>query len=176
MISKDEVVKIGRLQKSYGIKGEITLTFDKSAYAGIETQFYLLDIEGIFVPFFIEEITFITDTGARVKFEDIDNESKASRFTNLNVFLPSKQLSSRIDESATDWDFFIGYSVFDQYFRDLGLIERVDDATLNVLFIVKKAEIEHLIPAAQDFISEIDAEKKIIRMNLPDGLIGIGQE
>jgi hypothetical protein len=65
MITKDEVLKIGKLQKPYGIKGEISLVFDKPVYAGIDTEFYFLDIDRIFVPFLIEEITFITDTGAR---------------------------------------------------------------------------------------------------------------
>lgn len=171
MITRDEVIKIGKLQKSHGIKGEISLVFDKPAYADIDTEFYFLDIEGIFVPFLLEEITFITDTGARVKFEDIDDETRASQFSNLHVFLLRKQVPEEILEETSDWDIFIGYSIFDQHLRDLGVIESVNTGTINTLFIVKKREEELLIPATEDFIFEINKEKKVIRMNLPQGLI-----
>lgn len=171
MITKDEVIKIGKLQKSHGIKGEISLVFDKPAYADIDTEFYFLDIDGIFVPFLIEEITFITDTGARVKLEDIDDETRAAKFANLHVFLLRKQVSGNLEDEKLDWDFFIGYTVFDQNDRNLGVIESVDSATLNVLFVVKKADEEHLIPATEDFITKINDKQKVIWMNLPEGLI-----
>ena len=171
MIRKDEVIKIGKLQKSHGIKGEISLVFDKPAYADIDTEFYFLDIDGIFVPFLIEEITFTTDTGARVKFEDIDDETRASKFSNLHVFLLRKQVAENVESDVVGWDIFIGYTIIDQHFRDLGIIESVDSGTLNVLFIVRKGDTEHLIPATEDFITETNDDKKLIRMNLPEGLI-----
>lgn len=173
MITKDEVFKIGKLQKPYGIKGEISLVFDKPAYAGIDTEFYFLDFDRIFVPFLIEEITFTTDIGARVKFEDVNDETEAARFANLYVFLLRKQVPENLDEKNPEWDFFIGYRVIDQHNRDLGTIESVDAATLNVLFIVKKANEEYLIPATNDFITRINDEQKIICMDLPKRLIDI---
>ena len=171
MITKDEVIKIGKLQKSYGIKGEISLVFDKPAYAGIDTEFYFLDIDRIFVPFLVEEITFITDTAARIKFEDINDETAAARFANLHVFLLRKQMPENLGEENPEWDFFIGYRVYDQYNRDLGNIKSVDTATVNALFIVKQANEEYLIPATDDFITWVNDEQKIICMNLPEGLI-----
>ena len=171
MIAAEDVIKIGRLQKSYGIKGEISLVFDKPAYADIDAEFYFLEIDGIFVPFFIEEVTFINDIGARVKFEDIDTETKAAKFANLHVFLLRKQVEENAGDEPLGWDFFIGYSVLDQHYRHLGVIENVDSSTINVLFLVKKEETEHLIPAAEDFVIEINSDKKIIHMNLPEGLI-----
>jgi len=36
---------------------------------------------------------------------------------------------------------------------------------------VKKSETELLIPATEDFIVEINTDKKIIHMNLPEGLV-----
>lgn len=171
MITKDEVIRVGKLKKSHGIKGEISLVFDKPMYTDIDTEFYFLDIDGIFVPFLLEEISFITDTSARVKFEDVDDEAKASKFSNLHVFLLRKQVPEVSEDEIYDWNFFVGYTIFDQHLRDLGVIESVDSATINVLFIVKKAETELLIPATEDFITRIDDDEKIIYMNLPDGLI-----
>lgn len=171
MIAHNDVVKIGCLRKSHGIKGEISLVFDKSAYADIDSDFYFLEIDGIFVPFLIEEITFTTDTDARVKFEDIDDEARASQFANLHVFLLRKQVSQGVEDASDDWDFFIGYSVVEQHNRNLGTIESVDTSTVNVLFLVQDQDAEHLIPATEDFITEINHDQQVIYMNLPEGLI-----
>ncbi len=65
----------------------------------------------------------------------------------------------------------LGYTVVNQHGEVLGLIDEVDDSTLNTLFIVKDRDKELLIPATEDFIAAIDEEKKIIEMYLPEGLI-----
>jgi len=174
MIRPEEVIKVGRLQKPYGIRGEISILFDKPVYADIDTEFYFLDIDHILVPFHVEEITYISDTVARVKFEDLDDESRASRYANLQVFLLRKQVEEGLEDGSADWDFFIGYRIVDQHEQDLGIIESVDFATINVLFIVKGEEGEHLIPASEDFIVRIDERQRIIHMDLPEGLIGVG--
>lgn len=171
MIVKENVARIGRLLKPHGIKGEITLLFDKEPYGDIETDFYFVEIDGIFVPFFVEEMRFASDISARVKFEDIDDESAASRYANLPVYIPRETLETVSEASVPDWDFFVGYAVTDETLGHVGVIEAVDSATLNVLFIVKDGNSEYFIPATEDFITEINESEKIVRMQLPEGLI-----
>ncbi|MDD2243670.1 MAG: ribosome maturation factor RimM [Dysgonamonadaceae bacterium] len=170
MIFKEDLVLIGKLLKPHGIQGEITLLFEKELYTEIETPYYLLELDGIYVPFFIEEIWFNTNISARVKFEDIDSETTAAKYSNTFVFIERKNLQS-IDSPEDEWDSLIGYIVEDQNGVVLGEIDSVDSSTINVLFIVKKDEVELLIPATADFITEIDDEKRLIRMELPNGLI-----
>lgn len=171
MLTKKELFKIGRLQKSHGIRGEITLFFDESAYADIETDFYFLDIESIFVPFLIEEITITGDTAGRVKFEDIDNETKASRLSNIEIYIRREDLPQLANEAPTGWNYFVGFSILDQNGVELGIIDHVDTSTINNLFILKNGEEELLIPATEDFIVRIDEEERRIFMRLPEGLI-----
>lgn len=171
MIFKKDILKIGRTQKPHGIKGEINILFQKAEYADLDTEFYFLEIDGIPVPFFVEEFTFSTDVQARVKFEDISDEKHASRFANLDVYIPREALNDAPVSEERGWDFFIGYSVVDQNGVNLGEIEHVDMQTINTLFIVKNGEEELLIPATEDFITAIDEKNNIIEMNLPEGLI-----
>lgn len=172
MISGKETLQIGSTQKPYGIKGEIIIRFRKAEYADVETEYYYLEIEGIPVPFYIEEFTYLTDVTARVKFEDIDGEKTAAQYVNTPVFLPRDLIRSSPPQSEPAWDYFVGYTVYDQHGTNLGVIEEVDDSTMNVLLIVKKDEKEYLIPATEDFIAAIDEENKLIEMYLPEGLIG----
>lgn len=171
MISRDDILLIGRTQKPYGIKGEIMVLFQKAAYADIDTEFYFLEIEGIPVPFFVEEFTFSADDSARVKFEDVNNEKQASRYTNTNVFLLREVVGEADGEMSDDWDFFIGYTIVDQLGETIGVICDVDSSTINVLFVVEQDANELLIPATEDFIVAVDEEKKCIEMHLPEGLI-----
>lgn len=171
MILKKDILKVGRTQKPYGIKGEINILFQKTEYAELDTEFYFLEIDGIPVPFFIEDFLFVTDTHARVKFENLEDETDAARFVNLNVYIPRDLYKESSDADNPDWDYFIGFSVVEQNGKTLGEIIDVDLATINTLFIVKGENEEHLIPATEDFILHIDEQNSIIEMNLPEGLI-----
>ena len=171
MISRKEIIQVGSTQKPYGIKGEIIIRFRKAEYADVETEYYFLEIEGIPVPFFIEEFTYSTDVTARVKFEDVDDEIAAARYVNSLVFLPRELVKSPAEQTMADWDYFTGFTVIDQHGEKLGVIEEVDDSTMNVLFIVRNDEKEYLIPATEDFIAAIDEENNLIEMYLPEGLI-----
>lgn len=171
MISAKEILQVGGTQKPYGIKGEIVIRFRKAEYADVETEYYLLEIEGIPVPFFIEEFTYSTDVTARVKFEDVNDEIAAARYVNCPVFLPRELVKLLAEQNGSDWDYFTGFTVIDQYGKKLGVIEEVDDSTMNVLFVVRNDGIEYLIPATEDFIDAVDEENNLIEMYLPEGLI-----
>ncbi|HOT65067.1 MAG TPA: ribosome maturation factor RimM [Dysgonamonadaceae bacterium] len=173
MITDNDVLQIGRLLKPHGIQGEIVLLFDKETYADIDSSFYFFDIDGIFVPFFVEEMRFHTDISAYVKFEGIDDQSVAARYCNTPVFLPRHVVQSAAMDIAPNFDFFVGYTVHDEKMGEIGKITFVDHSTMNVLFVVAGSETEHLIPATEDFITEIDDNQKIIRMEFPEGLISL---
>jgi 16S rRNA processing protein RimM len=74
-------------------------------------------------------------------------------------------------EEENDWRLFIGYTITDQHGTTLGMIDAVEDSTMNVLFIVSDGDKEHLIPATEDFIVAIDEKKKSLEMFIPEGLI-----
>ncbi|HBG59143.1 ribosome maturation factor RimM [Proteiniphilum sp. UBA1028] len=170
MIPGEDILQVGRTQKPYGIRGEIIILFRKAEYADLDTEFYFLEIEGIPVPFFVEEFTYTTDTSARVKFEDVNDEKQASRYVNTDVFLSRDIVSAVRTQSSDDWEFFVGYSIVDQYGETIGTIREVDSTTINVLFVVEKDGSEYLIPATEDFIVAVDEGKKLLEMYLPEGL------
>jgi 16S rRNA processing protein RimM len=172
MIFREDLVKIGKLLKPHGIKGEITVLFDNEFYAEIVTPYYILELDSIFVPFFIEDVSYKTEVSVRLKFENIENEITAARYYNIPVFIERDKIKSS-DFIENDWNIFVGYSIIDQRNSIIGEIDSVNNSTINVLFVAKKGDDEYLIPATADFITEIDDEKRLIRMNLPEGLIDI---
>ena len=47
----------------------------------------------------------------------------------------------------------------------------VDDATMNVLFVIEKEGEELLLPAHEEFILDIDKAQKVLTVDIPEGLL-----
>ena len=165
--NEHNVYRIGRLGKPHGVKGEITMQIDDDIFDRVDADFLILMVEGILVPFYIEEYRFRSDSSVLVKFEDVDSVERARELTNCDVFFP-RHLAKNEEEEYT-WTFFVGFDVIDAHSdRNIGHISAVDDSTTNVLFQLENGS---LIPAAEELVTYIDEEKKQIHMELPDGLL-----
>jgi len=173
MIRESEVFKIGKLVKPHGIKGEINFAFENDIFDRVDCPYLICKIDDIFVPFFIEEYRFKGKETALITFEGIDNEIKAQRLSGIEVFFPRKYFEEETEQDIEySWNFFIGFSVIDSLKGKLGTIEEIDDKTLNTLFLIQSDdETEFIIPATEDFIEKIDPKKKVLYLNLPEGLI-----
>lgn len=170
MIRKEEVYKIGVINKPHGVKGEVSFTFTYDIFDRVDCDYLILLMDGILVPFFIEEYRFRSDNSALVKFEDIDTAEKARMFTNVEVFFPIKYVEEQ--DEITSWNYFVGFTVDDVKHGTLGVISDVDDATMNVLFVIEKEDgSEMLLPAHEEFILDIDHKKKRVEVEIPDGLL-----
>lgn len=170
MIKKDEVYKIGVINKPHGVKGEVTFTFTDDIFDRVDCDYLILMMDGILVPFFIEEYRFRSDNAAIVKFEDVDSAEKARMFTNVEVYFPVKFADEQ--DEISSWGYFIGFGVDDVNHGCLGRIVDVDDATMNILFIIEREDGEELmLPAHEEFILDIDKKNKIVKVDIPEGLL-----
>ena len=169
MIRKEEVFKIGVLNKPHGVKGEIGFTFTDDVFDRVDCDYLILLLDGILVPFFIEEYRFRSDNVALVKFEGIDTAERARRFSNVEVYFPSKYLEE--EDGISSWNFFVGFLVEDIAHGNLGEITHVDDSTVNVLFVIERNGREILLPAHEEFIRGLDKKKKLLTVEIPDGLL-----
>lgn len=169
MIREDDVYKIGRLGKPHGVKGEITFMFDDDIFDRTDCDYLILSIDGILVPFFIDEYRFRSNETALVKFEDVDTQERASELTNTDVFFP-RSISYEGGDNLS-WAAIVGFDVLDSRSgKSVGRIVSVDDTTVNTLFELEDGQ---LIPAQDELIDSVDTDRRVIAMNLPDGLLDI---
>ena len=171
MIRSEEVYKIGVFNKPHGIKGELQFTFTDDIFDRVDCDYLICLLDGILVPFFVEEYRFRSDTTALMKLEGVDSDRQARMFTNVEVFFPKKYLDEDDNEVLT-WQYFIGFRVLDKQHGDLGEITAVDDSTMNILFCIEKDGEELLLPAHEEFIRKIDKKKREILVQIPEGLLG----
>ena len=166
MIKNEEVYKIGRLGKSHGIKGEISLQFDDDVFDRVDADYLVLEIDGILVPFFMEEYRFRSDSLALVKFCDIDTQERASELTGCDVYFP-RDLADE-DDTPTLAS-LVGFDLIEaSNNKKVGTIASIDDSTANILF---ELEDGRLIPATDDLITDINTKDRTIKMEIPEGLL-----
>lgn len=172
MLKKEDVFKIGQFAKPHGIKGEITLLTTSDVFDDSEDPYLVCEIDGILVPFFIEEYRYKSDSSILVKLENVDSEPAGREFSNMEVYYP---LDAAVGDLVGDmtWDSFVGYTVSDTVLGLLGPITMVDESTLNVLLQVDYKGNEILIPAVEEIITGVDHDKKQLEVTLPDGLLDL---
>ena len=173
MIKKEEVYKIGLFNKPHGIHGELQFTFTDDIFDRVDCDYLICLLDGIFVPFFIEGYRFRSDSTALVKLEGIDTAERARMFTNVEVYFPVKH-AEEAEDGELSWNFFVGFRMEDVRHGELGEVVEVDTTTVNTLFVVEQEDGEELlIPAQEEFIVEINQEKKLITVELPEGLLNL---
>jgi 16S rRNA processing protein RimM len=180
MIKREDLVKIGRFNKPHGIKGEISFGFTNDSFEDSEKPFLICELDGILVPFRLEEYRFTSGSAALVRLTTIDSDKKARLLANKDVYFSKNHLKEDPEEEQYAWDYFIGFTLMDEKAGEIGRISAVDDSTLNTLFIIEQeneVKTRHttslLIPAADEMITHIDEEQKKIYVELPEGILNL---
>lgn len=172
MIREEEVYKIGTLTRVHALRGELSFSFTDDVWDRVDADYLVLRIDGILVPFQLEEYRFRSDSVALVKFLHIDSADDAQEFAGCEVYFPFALTPEEEPEEYT-WKHFTGFRVSDELLGDLGEVSHVEDSTANVLFCVEGRYGELLIPAVEEFVVDIDHSGRHLRMRLPEGLIDL---
>lgn len=170
----DEVYKIGRIGKPHGVKGEVSMQFDDDIFDRTDAAYLVLCIDGILVPFFMDEYRFHGSQTALVKFCDIDTQEAARQLTGCDVYFP-RHLADEADDDTLSWAQLVGFTLTDDTTgRQVGTIQGVDDSTQNVLFEVLGTDgAQLLVPLHEELVSYVDAKGRDIGMALPEGLLDL---
>ena len=174
MIRPKDVYQIGRMGKVHGLKGEINFQFTDDVWDRTDSDYIICEVDGILVPFFIEEYRFRSDSTAIMKLEDLDSADAVQFLVNSDVYF-EKKYQEELDEDEVALNYFIGFKMMDgDNGQEIGTIIDIDDKTDNWLFIVEREDgNEVMIPAHEEFISEIKQEEKTMVMDLPLGLLDL---
>jgi 16S rRNA processing protein RimM len=180
MICSRDLIEIGVVQKPHGIQGELVLSLDRDVEFE-SVAYVIMEIDGLWVPFFIDSYRPRGVESVLVKLEGVDSDTDAGELSRHTVYLLRSQLP---DEDASDdddeitADKLIGYTLYDDdaasesEAKEVGVVEAIREMTpANWLFEVRATDgRELLIPIATDLITGIDAESQALYMELPTGL------
>ena len=173
MITDHDVYKIGSLTHTHGVRGEVAFQFTDDVWDRVEADYLFLRLDGLLVPFFLEEWRFRSDNVALLKFEDIDSADDARRIVGTEVYFPKDLTPEDLDEEELEWQHFTGFEVW-QDDSLLGTVTSVLDQTANVLLVVTTPDDrELLIPAHEDFVLEADHRQRRLLVSVPEELLNL---
>lgn len=173
MIKQEEVIKVGEVTKTHGISGELSVTFLNDMFENADPEFMIFNLEGILVPFVIEEYRFRSHTAALVKLEDVDSEDTAKRFVKTDVYILADQVSEETETEHYSYSSFKGFTLYDVELGLIGEILNIDESTINTLLMVDYEGEEVLIPFDESLITALDMNNRQIEMRIPEGLLSL---
>ena len=176
MITREELIAIGHYNKPHGVAGEISASFDVELDVLSSLSCLVSDIDGIYVPFFVNACRTKTAETVLLTIDGITNEHEATLLVNHDIYALKREFTAVSDEADADGyplDFFIGYELRDVDGATVGTIVDVDEQTENAIFIIEREDTELMVPANDDLIVEFDTDKQVMVMDLPEGLLDL---
>jgi 16S rRNA processing protein RimM len=171
-MKQDECFQLGYVVKPHGIHGDLTILLDvdnPEEYSKLESVF--IEFDKNLVPFFIESIS-LRGNKARVHFTGVDSIDEARDLQSCQLFLPLDQLPDLGSDQFYYHD-IIGYKVVDMQIGQLGKIKNVYSRAGQDLLSMKYRGKEVLIPITDEVVKAADHHSKILKVDLPDGLLDI---
>lgn len=180
MIKEEQLIKVGHILKTHGLKGEMNVVIEDAVFDEVKKcEYFVCDMDGIYVPFFIDSYRWRGDGAILLSLDRIDSQEKATDFCGKDLYFDRRCFTAKeekeYDANVEEDLGLIGYQVIDKHLGNLGAITDIDDQTANVLFIVNHNGEELLLPAAEELILDIDDEGKIVTMDLPTGLVNMAE-
>ena len=160
MLSKEDFEFVGTLGRAHGIQGEVSakLSVDLSGlWEGADTSLFLmLEEQGLLIPYRVLKL--------RAKGDEID----------LVTFSGDRDyLSDEEAEELFELQHYVGYELYDASSdASIGVIEEIDDSTLNTLLRVRTHSDEELVlPISEELVDRLDIAEHRLYLHIPAGLL-----
>lgn len=170
-MTKEECFYVGKVTKTWGIKGQVVLFLDvddPTEYAEMDS--ILIETKTGLVPYFIEELN-LNGNKAVATFEDLSPEESAA-LVGRDLYLPLDVLP-KLEGNQFYYHEIIGFKVIDTEKGDIGTIASVLEYPAQPLFQIMKGDTEILIPIIDQVIKRVDRDGKTIYIEAPNGLIDL---
>ncbi len=168
----DSCFKLGKINKAHGLKGDLKATLEAEFpinFSKLESVF--VNINNKLIPFFIEKIS-VQGKKAILSLEDIYDLTTVAPLLDKDLYLPLLLLPED-DGTIFKYTDLIGYTVAD---KTLGLLGMITDVYIlpgqDVLSMDYKNK-QILIPASEELITKLEKKKKIVHIEIPEGLLEI---
>ena len=173
-ILKRDLVEIGQVRKCHGYAGEVKLLVFEGHEEDVE------DVEFIFIgsspktalPY---EVLNLRGADWICTLEGVTSKEAAAKLRGMALYLNRSEVSEtpvlRAAAESEKFRQFLGFALIDTEKGEIGQVVDLVDNPLQTLAKVMHNGEEVLVPLVQDFIHGIDFVKKIIFVDLPEGLL-----
>ena len=167
----EELVAIARIVKPRGLRGEVVaelLTDFPERFESLENVIGLQP-DGTRLNLKIAECWFQKDRVV-LRFEGFDSIEQPETLRNIEICIPESESVELDEDEYFDWQ-LEGCEVRTIEGERIGTVREVMRTGGTENLVVDGDGQEYLIPFAGSICTEVDAEKKLILVDLPEGLL-----
>ena len=169
-LNKNDCFFFGKITKTHGLKGEITIKLDVDNPADFsDLRYLLIDDRGNLIPYFVEYQK-INGDKMFVQLQDVIKMEQALTFIGKAVFLPN-ELLPQLDDDEFYYKEIVGFKLIDAEKGEIGAISDVLEYPTQAVIQVMKDGKEILIPIHDDIIQKVNKKTKTLNIKAPEGLI-----
>lgn len=163
---------IGKIVAAHGIAGELILKHalgERTSLKGLETIF-VEERKGELLPYFILGARAKNEQEIYLQLDGLTNREMAQKLVSKECWLPEEDFH-RYASPASSIS-YLGYHIWNGE-EDLGEVLEVIEQPHQVLCRIDYHGKEALLPVHQDSLLDVDPRKKIVKVQLPEGLLDI---
>jgi ribosomal 30S subunit maturation factor RimM len=164
---RENYLSIGRIKKTYGNDGQLRFTiFDGYEKDLSSSDHFFVDLEGIFVPFFYDKTSY---SNGLFKLDQINSLKKAAELVSRPIFLEKSKLSHKPKKENTLYYAGLkGFTLIDQDDKTIGVFNSIEAYPMQEMGILEDG---NAIPLSDQLILEINESSRLVKMELPEGLL-----
>jgi len=171
-MTREDHILLGTIVKSHGISGDLVIRTKKHSFELSDNwESIFIEIDGLWVPFFVSEWQESKDDEFIITLDDIDSRDKADKLSGCDVYIRNCDIV--IEPEPFSIHDFVDYTLYDSKFGKIGMILEVIDVPGNALLLVAYKNRKIHIPLQDELIKNIDDKKKTITLYIPEGLLDL---
>lgn len=163
-----ELRRAGFISRTHGYKGQLRLIVEENiTYEKWDWIFVEIDKKP--VPFFVEDFSGIDDAPL-VKLKGLESDQDASQLNGHAFFLPADWMQQ--EEPLPN---LLNFQIQNIRGQVIGIVSDFIEGPLQDLLVAQIRGQEVLIPWHDEFILEVDEEKSMLTVSIPEDLIELNQ-
>lgn len=169
--SADPLIAIATVIGTHGLRGDLKVRPSSGEPQLLlnAKQLYLRLTTGITLQ--IQPVRQVLHKGlVLLRGQGYETLEQVEPFLGAEVLLPESLLPELVDGEYY-WSQLKGLSVIDRQRGPIGQLQQMFSTAAHDTYVVSGALGEIMIPAVAQFILEIDLQQRILRVDLPDGLV-----
>ena len=170
-------IQVGVTRKPFGVNGQLKLQIEPTYLEDVlKADVLFLEIGGQQVPYFIENFQEAGDL--IVHFEEVESREQAAKIVSRPVFLrPTDIIPLEEKEIALETIEphlkYLHYQIEEVELGKIGEIVRIEIFPQQEMAFVEYQGREVMIPLHPSFVVKEDKENRVLRLDLPEGMLEI---
>ena len=170
MSAHDFYIEVARVVKAHGLRGEMKLLpYTESASDLAQYDNFWIGVNGEMTGQFKVEWLRAAPGSATIKFAGIHDRNDAERFRDFDLYIHKSEMPAPPEGQYYIRD-LIGLQVVSEGGAELGVLNDVYELPANDVYQVVRDGKELLIPAIGGVILDIQMDKRVMTVRLPEGL------